>query len=242
MTITANILRELHRIHRQLTDLRFRLEQGPKLISAGEVGSKHFEKELLLAKEIYTKTKVASDDKNLQLKHREDRIAELQTKLNGCSSNREFQTLKDQIAADKQANNVLADEILESLEKLDELQASTEQAAANQKKAAEKLNQTKNGVAEKQQFLEADLERVTEELKQAEASLPAELKADYQRIANGRGEEALAQVEGESCGGCSQILSPQTINELHLSKFVFCKSCGCLLYLPEDRSPRSESD
>ena len=47
------------------------------------------------------------------------------------------------------------------------------------------------------------------------------------------GAEALAPVEGECCGGCSQTLTPQTINALRLDKPVFCKSCGRLLYLPE---------
>ena len=49
----------------------------------------------------------------------------------------------------------------------------------------------------------------------------------------------LAQVEGEVCGHCYQKLTAQTMNELYLSRPMFCKSCGCLLYLPEDRSPRS---
>ena len=50
------------------------------------------------------------------------------------------------------------------------------------------------------------------------------------------GEGALAAVEGEVCGGCYHKLTPQTMNELKMSKVVFCKSCGCMLYLPEERS------
>jgi hypothetical protein len=78
---------------------------------------------------------------------------------------------------------------------------------------------------------------VTEELTQAERCLPADFKIDYDRISRARGEDALAQVEGETCGGCYQMLTAQTINDLLLSRPVFCKSCGALLYLPEDREP-----
>ena len=36
MTISADVLRELHRIHRQLADLRERLDRGPRQIRARE--------------------------------------------------------------------------------------------------------------------------------------------------------------------------------------------------------------
>ena len=47
------------------------------------------------------------------------------------------------------------------------------------------------------------------------------------------GEDALAAVEAECCGGCSQTLTVQMLNLLKLDKAVFCMSCGRMLYLPE---------
>ena len=52
-----------------------------------------------------------------------------------------------------------------------------------------------------------------------------------------KGQDAMAQVEGESCGGCYQNVTTNMINDLLMSRVVFCKTCGRLLYLPEDRSP-----
>ncbi len=66
----------------------------------------------------------------MQLKSREIRIEELEAKLNTAASNREFSTLKEQIAADKQANSVLSDEILETLEQIDVLDEALKQAEA----------------------------------------------------------------------------------------------------------------
>jgi len=60
---------------------------------------------------------------------------------------------------------------------------------------------------------------------------------DYDRIAKVRGEGALAQIDGEVCGNCFQTVTTQTMNDLYMSRPVFCKGCGCLLYLPEDRDP-----
>ena len=56
--------------------------------------------------------RVEADSKQLQMKEREEKIVNLQGKLNAAKENREYQALKDQIAADKQANVVLSDEIL----------------------------------------------------------------------------------------------------------------------------------
>lgn len=234
MTISAAALRELHRIHRQLTDLRNRLARGPKQVRAAAANLTRLEQSFQEAKQALTRTRVASDDRQLQLKQRENRIQDLQSKLNACGSNREYQALKEQIAADEQANSVLQDEILEMLEKIDEQQAKIASIEAEQKQAGSEADKVKARVAEEHDRLEAELARVTEELRNAEKALPAEFKQTYDRISQARGEDALAEVSGNSCGSCFQMLPPQIINELLLSKPVFCKSCGALMYLPED--------
>jgi uncharacterized protein len=237
MSVTAAALRELHRIHRQMTDLKERLERGPKQVRAAEANVKRLEAELAQAKDAHTKTRVAADQKQLQLKGRESRITELKVKLNAANSNREYQALKEQIAADVQANSVLSDEILELLEKIDECHAAVDSASANLAKTKDEWQKVKQRVDAAQAGLESEFARVSADLVRAEEVLPDDFKESYQRVAKVRGEGALAQVEGECCGGCYQTITSQMYNELKMSKPVFCKSCGCLLYLPEDRSP-----
>ena len=91
MNISAESLRELHRIHRQLKDLRDRLDRGPKQIAAAEANVKKMEMELEQAKDASKKTRIRADQKQLQLKSREDKIKDLNGKLNQASSNREYQ-------------------------------------------------------------------------------------------------------------------------------------------------------
>ena len=82
-----------------------------------------------------------------------------------------------------------------------------------------------------------DVERLEGDLKKAEATLPADFRDAYNRIVKSRGSDAMAQVEGDSCGGCFQHITANTHNALAMGRAVFCLSCGRLLYLPEDRSP-----
>ncbi len=235
MTVTAEALRELHRIHRQLADLRSRLERGPRQIKAGEASVRKLEAEVQQAKEALQRARVTADEKQLLLKSREDRIEDLRGKLNSANSNVEFQAFKDQIAADEQANLVMQDEVFEALEKIDELnsalQATNESLATVQDETAK----IRSRVEGEQDMLNSELQRVQAELVEAEKNLPADIKADYERMAKARGEDALAKVEGDVCGGCYQTLTTQMMNLLYLSRAVFCPSCGAMMYLAEGR-------
>jgi len=235
MSITGTALRELHRIHKQLTDLRGRLDRGPKQIAASQGAVLRLETEAVQAKEVHKKARIASDDKQLQLRSREARVDDLKARLNTANSNKEFQTLKDQIAADLQANSVLEDEILESLEKIDLLAERVKKADASLAAAKAEASKVNSRIEGERASLDSELARVLSELKEAERNLPPEVKSDYDRVARVRGEEALAEVDGEVCGGCFQMLTPNMMNELYMSRPVFCKSCGALLYLPESR-------
>ena len=237
MNVTAGALRELHRIHQQLTDLKERLERGPKQVRARAANVTQAEEQLAKAQADVKAARMAADQKQLLLKSSESKILDLKGKLNTCSTNREYQALKDQIAADEMANSVLADEILEGLEKVDELREKIGVAEAHVKKAKEELTKVQQTVRDQESSLKADITRLEGELVEAEKVLPAEFRDAYHRIVKVRGEDAMAPIEGNFCGGCQKQITANMMNELAMSRAVFCKTCGRLLYLPEDRSP-----
>ncbi len=237
MSITAAALRELHRLHQQLADLRGRLDRGPKQIRVRAVNLAQAEERLLAAQAEVKSSRIALDQKQLQLKTGEAKIVDLRGKLNACSSNREYQALTDQIAAAEMANSVLSDEILEAMERLDELRKGVGDCESLVAKAKEELTKIQQTVQMQEQSLTQDVRRVEANLLEAERALPADFRDAYRRVVNAKNEDAMAPVEGESCGGCFQQLTPNMMSDLALSKIVFCKVCGRLLYTPEDRSP-----
>src|SRR5438046_2307477 len=176
MPSLTETLRTLHRIHRQHSDLKDRLSRGPRQIQAAEMAVKKCETDLGQAKDAYKQAKMASDEKQLQLKHRESKLADLQAKLNMAQSNKEYQLLKDQMAADKQANSVLADEILETLEKIDQLQAAVKTADSNLAKTKDELSKVGRRISDQQHGLESELARVRGALDAAEGQLDGDFK------------------------------------------------------------------
>ena len=81
--------------------------------------------------------------------------------------------------------------------------------------------------------MKADIARLEAELRQSEATLPKEIHDLYARIVRKKGEDALAIIENQYCGGCNQQIPLNYCNMVTLGQPVACKTCGRLLYLPE---------
>jgi uncharacterized protein len=231
--IGTSVLRTLHRIHRQLSDLRERLDRGPKQIRAAESNVQHNEGLLAKTKADAKTLRVAADAKQLQLKSSEDKVKDLRRKLNAATNNREYQALLDQIAADEMANSVMADEILEAFEKADGFQHNIAVAEKVLAAARQRAEQIHAEVAAQAPALRADIDRAENELRETEATLPVEIREIYDRMVRGKGEDALALVENQCCGGCNQQIPLNMCNQIMLGQPVFCKTCGRMLYLPE---------
>ncbi len=234
MTVTAAALRELHSIHRQLANLHDRLERGPRQVRSRAANVQQWEAQLAEAEERVKQTQLNIDRKQLDLKTGEQKITDLKQKLNACSSNREYQALLEQIAASEMAGSVLTDEILEAMEKVDQLRVEVGKRNGTVATGRQELEKTRREVESAADALKAEIAELEGRLAEAEASLPADFKVDYQRIVNSKGPDGLAVAEDGVCTGCGQQITLNMLDKLMLSQPIFCKSCGRLLYLPED--------
>jgi len=233
MAVTAAALRELHHLHQQLTELRDRVERGPKQIRAREANTAQLKAKVDEARARVQETQMAINRKQLDLKTGEQKVVDARVKLNAASSNKEYQALVEQIAAAEMAGSVMADEILESMEKLDALQLLVKDAEKLLAAGTLELEKSRQAVEASAATLRSDIERLEGNLVQAEAALPADIKVDYQRVVRGKGANGLAAIDEDVCGACGQQITLNMQNELRLARPVFCKSCGCLLYLSE---------
>ncbi|MEK6235533.1 MAG: hypothetical protein N2C14_12565 [Planctomycetales bacterium] len=237
MALSADVLRRLHRIHRQLRDLRERVERGPKQIAARQGHVKRLGEQLAVIRQDELNARAAADAKELDLKTSEGKIKELKNKLNNCKTNREFQTLKEQIAADEMAASVLQDEVLEGIEKAEEEEARLVPANEELKQAEQESEKVKQSVAGQAESLQTDITRLEGDLQESENLLPDDVRGSYDRSVKRNGSDALTSVDGMTCTGCYQQIRVNMYNLLTLSEIVFCDSCGRMLYLPEDHVP-----
>ena len=234
VVVEHDLLRTLHRLHRQKKDLESRIERGPRQLKASEKKVAEINAALTDLKELCKKTQVLANEKQLLLKQREEKILDFKGKLNAANSNEEFQAFKNQIAADEQANDVQSDEILEQLEKVDEINSKIAVEDEKLQKAIGERDKVQDKIDQETAGLKTELERVVIELAKAEDKIPIDIKVEYTRVANSKGEESLAPLDGDFCGNCFKKITMMQHSDLAAQKPVFCKECGALIYLPEN--------
>ena len=237
VAVSAATLRTLHRIHRQLADLREQQAAGPRRVAACTRNLEAAEARKATAQDEVKKARMAADQKQLQLKSAEAKHRDLEGKLNACKTNREYQTLKEQLAADAMASKVLEDEILEALERVDALKPTVPAADQEVETARRQLAEAKTAAEGEAGRLAAEVARVRSELETVEHELPADVRDRYERIVKQKGADGMAPVEGQSCGGCFQQLTGNMLSDLLLGRIVACRSCGRLLYSPASSAP-----
>lgn len=233
MSAAAGGLKELHRLHLRLEEVRKELDRGPRQIKAARSRIEKRERDIAEMRERLTQLKMSADSKSLQLKTNESKIAELKARLNAAKTNKEFEVIKSQIDADTMANSVLEDEILEVYEKVDQLQtqlAEVEQARDEARQDEARIRGEVEATAPDLRVKASELEQA---LADAEKQLPEQVAATYRRLAAAHGSEALAAVDNQACGVCHATISPNSLVELKSGKFVFCGSCGRLLFRDE---------
>lgn len=230
MSLAANELKELHQLHIQLSSVQEKMERGPRQVRAREQFVQKKQAELEEQQNKLKQLKMAADQKGLQLKSKDAKIAELRTKLNQAASNREYDIIRSQIDADTMANSVLEDEILEALEKVDQMQIAVKKVEAELAAAKAEAQRVREEVSAAEPGLSSSAEQLQGALKEAETRLPGAVLEVYRRLVQAHGATALAEVRNNACTACNSILAPQEQVNVKTEKTVFCRSCGRLLY------------
>ena len=154
---------------------------------------------------------MSSDAKQGQLRDGEEKIKKLQTQLNMANNNREYQLLKEQIAATEMTNSVTADEILEELERIDEFAGKIVEVEAAVAKAQAEKDKVEKQFAEEEPSIRGDVARLEAELKEAEAVLPGRLQAHLPS----RRQRPKRRRPGAGAGRILRRLQPEGAAERH---------------------------
>jgi predicted nucleic acid-binding Zn-ribbon protein len=233
MSVSDSVVRQLHQRLMQVADLQSQIDRGPRQNLAAQSQVDAAKVALQKCKDTIKQKRMEADRKQLQQRERENKLHDLTGKMNAAKNNREYQALKEQIAADTQANSVLSDEIFETLEGIDSLQASIRGLEEKVKFAEAERDKVAANVEQRLGVLRAELERVQSELSVMESSLPPDFSIEYKRLIGTRGIEALSPIDGQSCGGCYTNVPPKVLDKLRMGQPCLCPSCGRLLYRPE---------
>lgn len=236
MAELTELMDRIHRMQGQLNELEGRLRRMPQVLKVQENTILKLKKNLDDLLEEQKQLALESKNKEKEMLSSEKALERRRTQLLEAKTNKEYIALKQQIAADEAANSVLADEVLEAMEKSEAFKVNPEKALAELKKAEEMYHSTKALFAQDEPLVKADIERLRGLLKESERELPQDFKEPYERLVRSLGgSEALAIVRNQKfCGGCNRQVAINLLARVVQKKFVTCATCGRILYIPED--------
>ena len=178
---------------------------------------------------------LAAREKENQMAAAEAAINRRKEQLSSAKTNKEFQSLKEQIALDQEKNNQLADETLEAIAAAEEFEEQVAAAKDEVAKAEKTAATFRASCDEEAKVIEEDIARVRVDLKEAVENLPGDFRALYDRAIEDHGRGGLVPVIDRGfCGHCRREIPPQFVVNLRKGEPYLCQSCGYLLFIPED--------
>jgi predicted nucleic acid-binding Zn-ribbon protein len=229
----AETLREIHRLRRHAKNLQDEVERLPRQLKAQQAMVTRAEGAVREAQETLKKLKLATREKEITLQTNQQLIAKHEKQRNEATSKKEYDALQAEIAVEKRKCQKTEDEILESIIAADDYAAKLPELESALKRAKAECAEFERTAAERRTSMTEQLNKALAELKDIEVHLPVDVQPLYTRLVASRGEDGMSSVQNRTCSACYTEITAQMYNDLLTGRFVLCKSCGRLLYLPE---------
>jgi hypothetical protein len=171
----------------------------------------------------------------------EDEIASLTERANqaekqlysGAVSNpRELQALQDDVASIRRRIAQIEDDELEIMELSEPVDAQRAQLLGERERLDAETQRLTDELAAAEAEIATELAAVRSERDAAAAEVPAELWPEYDALRSQLGGVAVARLVGTTCQGCHLQLSAvevDRIRKLGVDELVHCEECGRLL-------------
>src|ERR1700712_1983499 len=118
---TAGNLRELHQLHQRAKALRDRLTSAPKTLAARQLALTNRQTAVEASRKGLQDAKVQLKKKEHTVQSVQAKIDDLKVKLNSVKKNEEYKAIQNQIALDKNTIEKLEGEMLDEMDKVDDL-------------------------------------------------------------------------------------------------------------------------
>lgn len=176
-------------------------------------------------------------DKELDLGSKEEAAKKLQGQLYSLKTNKEYQTMLQQIQ-DALANaSVIEDKILELFDKADAVRIEADKEKLRLKEEERVFLGQKKEVEGRLKEIDDRLAQLGAQRKQASPDIDPKVLSQYERILASRDGLAIVIVKGNSCGGCNMFVPPQVINLIKMYEHIItCEMCNRILYIDEPGS------
>ncbi len=173
-------------------------------------------------------------DKEGEILAQDENVKKLQGQLYSLKTNKEYQTMLQQIEGAKADKSLIEDKVLQLFEDADKLNVEVTAEKERLKGEEKVFLEQKNKVDDRIKEINDRLAQLEAHRKQASVDIAPEVLAQYDRILDGRGGLAIVSIKNGSCGGCNLSMPPQVTNLVKMYEHIItCEMCNRMLYLDD---------
>ncbi len=174
-------------------------------------------------------------EEELTLAANEENRKKLQTQLYSLKTNKEYQTMLQQINDSKTDALVIEDRILRLFEENDKLKSEVDKEKTVLAQEEKVSNEIKESIQSRVKEIDERLAQLDAQRRQILPNIGAKVLAQYERILANRDGLAIVGVGEETCLGCNMQVPPQVINLIKMyERLITCEVCNRILYVPGD--------
>jgi hypothetical protein len=226
---------KLQEVDSQLYSLRAEIAAKPEELKIFEASFEAKKASLAELDKKSTELQKQRKDKELELAAKDEGMKKLQGQLYSLKTNKEYQTMLQQIQDSKADASVIEDKILELFEKVDAVKVEVEKEKLRLNDEEKVFLTEKKKVEDRIKEIGERISGLDSQRKQAAQDVDPKILSQYERILASRDGLAIVTVKGNSCGGCNMFVPPQVINLIKMYEhIVTCEMCNRILYIDEN--------
>jgi len=228
---------ELQKIDSEIYALCSQKEAKPQEIKALEAAFEEKKKHLADLEKTSLDLQKQRKDRDLELASKEESVKKLQTQLYTLKTNKEYQTMLQQINDAKADASLIEDKILESMDNVEQAKLDMEKEKQRLKEEELTFNNDKKKIEIKIKEIDDRLAQLEGQRKQATPNINPKILSQYDRILASRDGLAIVMVKDNSCKGCNMFVPPQVINLIKMyERLMTCEMCNRILYIPDENA------
>ena len=225
----------LQKIDSEIYVLKYEKESKPERIKALDAAFEEKKQRLENLDKNFLDLQKQKKDKELELASKEEAAKKLETQLYQLKTNKEYQTMLQQINDAKADASVIEDKILELMDQIDNTKAEIDKEKQVLQQEEKLLNEEKNKIQNRIKEIDDRLSQLEAQQKQIIPEIDLKILPQYQRILKSRDGLAIVSVKDNSCGGCNMHVPAQVINLIKMyERIITCEVCNRMLYIEDE--------
>jgi predicted nucleic acid-binding Zn-ribbon protein len=224
----------LQAIDTEIYILKFEKESKPKELKVIEDAFESKKQQLAALEKNSQDLLKQRKDKETELAAKEEGVKKLQSQLYQLKTNKEYQTMLQQINDAKADGSVIEDKILELFNQVDQVKAEIDKEKQRLQEEEKVVGAQKGKIEQRIKEIDDRIAQLEEQRKQVLPGIDAKIMSQYDRILANRDGLAIVSVKDNSCLGCNMYVPPQVINLIKMyERIITCEVCNRMLYINE---------